>query len=1223
MTTSEVRCPIDGAQMRIRTARRGPNAGGQFYGCVNYPTCRGTVNIDERNGGNTSNGGATTTNQPSGSGSGSTNGFDYSQSPEELLNIPRVVSVQARESNYQAKHFQTIQLPSSYVDQLYVSETKRSLQRTFAQWRLDFPTSGQGVPRELAPVIAVCEAIMNRGPIPYCTPRIEELSGKFDPRSEIDASLIGQAEASLSVPLKIGIGNDGESIFQEVINEFLDESGNSGWSVVPEMHLSALNQTIDADAQNRCDFLISHVTGPSLVVEIDGPQHDTHVEIDQYRNEKLQEVGIDTIRIPTEEVRAKTGPNFDRIFAFLRQDVPQVQPNEKALNLVRLSRFAHQVQASILEMIRGGWISKTSETKIQVAGPNGLPKKVVPQWMSGSVDDLSDMLARSASLLGLEESIPKFSVDLIGSSSAKPDVYLLPGDESFDSGISIEDAPKFYYSDVAYPFAVSSPTTASRPALPSKPSEEDALWFLWYIFRKEKFREGQWDVVRRSLQNKDSVVLLPTGAGKSIAFQLSALLLPGRCISVDPIISLIDDQVDNLWKVGIDRVIGISGQLNQVERKQVLANFSAGQYLFCYVAPVRLQMTDFREALRGLTVFVPVSLIVIDEAHCVSEWGHSFVTAYLNIGRISREYCSIGDFTPPLVALTGTASKIVLRDVQRELGIEDFEAIITPTDFNRSNLIFNVISCSSEEKQHRLRGFLERLPSDFGMDRGQFFRPNGKQTMGGMIFCPHVNGDYGTVAQANFIADQIGTEVAIYSGTAPRGFNKQTWNDQKKEAARRFKRNEVTVIACTKAFGMGIDNENVRFTAHIGVPPSIEAFYQEAGRAGRDQINDAQCAIILSNDDPERTNRLLSPNTSISEIATAVDEAGWDDSDDIIRSLFFHVHEFKGEEFELQDLRQVTEELNPGQSRARINKSWARNGGLDQDRYEKALHRLVVLGVVADYTVDYSSREFNITLSGISNEGIAESLGVYIGAYNSRQGRRYEQNAKAIGQNTKAAYIVEIGRLLIEFIYEHIEQSRRASMWTMVTEASRAVSDGETLRKGILDYLEHAEFDSDINNLLGSDEGGLDSLAPLLENIANPRDAANLRGAVQQALASYPDLPALHLLRGLTEALDEDAQTAIVEESIKAFIRFSISTYGISAELVATSLVFALSMPALNSELKRRISEIATMASLENTNLLRGFVAGFPREARNAPATALIKTYLTRVDSLLSERVPN
>ena len=133
----------------------------------------------------------------------------------------------------------------------------------------------------------------------------------------------------------------------------------------------------------------------------------------------------------------------------------------------------------------------------------------------------------------------------------------------------------------------------------------------------------------------------------------------------------------------------------------------------------------------------------------------------------------------------------------------------------------------------------------------------------------------------------------------------------------------------------------------------------------------------------------------------------------------------------------------------------------------------------------------------------------------------------------------------------------------------------------------------------------------------------HVRGAVQQALASYPDLPALHLVRGLTEALDEDAQTAIVEESIKAFIRFSISTYGISAELVATSLVFALSMPALNSELKRKISVIATMASLDNTNLLRGFVAGFPSEARNAPATALIDTLRTRIDVLLSERVPN
>jgi ATP-dependent DNA helicase RecQ len=169
------------------------------------------------------------------------------------------------------------------------------------------------------------------------------------------------------------------------------------------------------------------------------------------------------------------------------------------------------------------------------------------------------------------------------------------------------------------------------------------------------------------------------------------MLLPGRCLVVDPIIALIEDQIDNLALAGIDRCIGISSQLNTQERVEALKAFRAGHYLFCYVAPERLQIKAFRDALRTLTVNMPVSLIAIDEAHCVSEWGHDFRTAYLNLGRITRERCASQGVVPPLVALTGTASKIVLKDVQRELEITELEAIVTPKTFDRPELHYRVL----------------------------------------------------------------------------------------------------------------------------------------------------------------------------------------------------------------------------------------------------------------------------------------------------------------------------------------------------------------------------------------------------------------------------------------------------------------------------------------------------------------------------------------------------
>lgn len=252
--------------------------------------------------------------------------------------------------------------------------------------------------------------------------------------------------------------------------------------------------------------------------------------------------------------------------------------------------------------------------------------------------------------------------------------------------------------DVFAPFRLAQEGFPASPAALKQPGESVLRYFLEYLFRKDGFWEGQYEVVSRALQGLDAIVLLPTASGKSIAFQLASMLLPGRTIVIDPIISLVEDQIDNLGGYGIDRCIGITSQIEAVAREQAVLHFGQGEYLFTYVTPERFQIASFRESLTALTAHTPVSLIAIDEAHCVSEWGHDFRTAYLNIGRTSRNYCRRDNRTPPLLALTGTASKAVLKDVQRELGIEDFDAIITPKSFDRPELRFQVVHCRSHEK---------------------------------------------------------------------------------------------------------------------------------------------------------------------------------------------------------------------------------------------------------------------------------------------------------------------------------------------------------------------------------------------------------------------------------------------------------------------------------------------------------------------------------------------
>jgi ATP-dependent DNA helicase RecQ len=1222
--SEEVRCPVCGSATNLRTAKRGKRAGHQFYGCVDWPDCDGTVDSEVVNSSNANAGPDNETGQPARPASGKlhqdTRERDDSRTPVAVSDQPRVVSSKPRTSNFQIKHFQSVSLPSKYVEAIYATEPSRMSRRGFAHWRLEFPIIGEGIRQSIAPVISVCEALLNRGSVAYCTPGLEELAQDSFSESVEDGNFLTDPAASLSSPLTIDISeSEDERKFLILLREVVGKPYDSGWSIVPQVHLSSINPEIDAQSSTRCDFFLTHVSGLAAVVEIDGQDHSEHQEVDGVRDRKLAEVGVKTLRVPVDEVRSASGQSIESVFDFVRSAIINERSSHDQTTLLRLSRFAHQVQVSLLEMLRGGFLTDTGDSTIGVVGPHDLPDDLLSQWLDRSSSDLSEMLERSASLLGVQTSRLTFKPSLIDPAAAKCDIYLLPDEHSADEHLANESATRFYYSDVCFPFDVSSPVTASGTANSVQPSLEDASWFLDYVFRKQSFWEGQWAVIERSLQRKDSVVLLPTGAGKSIAFQLSALLLPGRCIVVDPIVSLIEDQLDNLMRVGIDRAVGISSRLDRVAREQALSAFSAGQYLFCYVAPERFQTAGFRESLRSLTVVSPVSLIAIDEAHMISEWGHDFRTAYLNIGRVSREYCSTGNVIPPLAALTGTASKVVLKDVQRELGIEDFEAIITPSDFNREELNFVVLSSHSDEKQHRLRGFLERLPSDFGVAREQMFQPNGENTFAGMVFCPHVNGDFGVLNQSEFLAATLGTEVAIYSGSAPKAFNHGVWDDTKNRQARRFKRNDVALIACTKAFGMGIDKPNVRYTAHIGIPQSIESFYQEAGRAGRNRKR-AYCAIILSNDDPARTDRLLSPTTTIQEIAATVKDTSWSDSDDVIRSLYFHASAFSGIDVELAELAMVTKDLKISSKRARVRKVWGRDDGLNRQQFEKALHRLVVLGIVSDYAVDYARDEFDITMSGISKDDVAINLGRYIGAYQSRLGRDYENRANAIQKRSIRDHVVAVGELLITFIYDHIEQSRRASMREMLNAASRAKNDGELLRESILDYLQHAEFDADINQLLQSERGGLDSIEQLLDGIVHPRDAQSLRGATAQALGSYPDVPALHLLRGLTEALDPNAQTTVVEESIKACVQFGIGSYSLTPDEVARAVSQTVRLEVLASMWKTLIVEITTEAAGEDVEFLRSLVKTLPGDLVHIPANELINTYSARAGKIIDER---
>jgi len=1200
-------CPECGRPMVLRRASRGPHAGQQFWGCSQYPKCRATLPVE-----------SSRTQEPV---SGPPNALDVTLT---LRDFPTPFDCFPRQRETQCTFFQSCALPAEFVERIHEWDVDRTLVRALAQWRLDYPFPYEGgISSEWRSVLAVAESLLTRGATPFCSPALERGLGKRakvpEDRDVLIQGLRCVALSPSSGLLYLNHESPEERQFYELVFPRVRT-----WYITPQVSLASLSTALDPSRHERGDFLFTHPDQAPILVEIDGLQHKNSRDSDAARDIALTNAGVRVVRVPASVVRAGGGPELRHLEDLLATSDVNPIPENDLSRTVRLCKFYHQVQIALLEAIRGGWLRLGTPWSVGIVLPATLANdEQARSLVSLAVEDLADLIARIAKLHGLPVEPAKRRVVFVGEDTRKDvDVLVGPADGSADRVLP-RVAARFLVSDACFPREILARSLAATPVRCPSPQREDARWFLQYLFRKEDFWEGQWETIDRTLRGLDSVVLLPTGAGKSIAFQLAALLLPGRCIVVDPILSLIDDQIDNLARVGIDRCIGISHQLSTQERESALQVFQSGHYLFCYIAPERFQSIPFREALRGLTTNTPISLIAIDEAHCVSEWGHDFRTAYLNLGRITRDYCASQGTIPPLVALTGTASKIVLKDVQRELGITSFDALITPKTFDRPELKYSILTCRSSEKTQRVQGFLDRLPTDFAIDRAQFFRPAGRRTHAGLVFCPHVNGPYGVSDQAKALSDYLKVRVEAYSGGPPNDQPAESWEQQKRKVAREFKRNRISILACTKAFGMGIDKPNIRYTVHIGLPGSIESFYQEAGRAGRDRKR-AECAIVLSNDDPRRSQRLLSPATPLDEIQKAVRDTHWEDSDDITRALWFHVNAFRGVEVEVNDVEAMLRLLGDPATHHQVRVSWQghwwsshRSKYEDpRQRPEKALHRLVVLGVVADYTIDYSSQEFCVTVAGATPEDIAASFGRYVSAYQWRLGQQAEREALELREKSDSfhVFVLDVARRLIEFIYQHVEMARRRALNEMLQAASTART-GEDLRRRILDYLEQSEWDERLEAVRRSRRGGVDALGPLLEDLVTPNDAAALRAATGRTLASYPDVPGLLLLRAVSEALCSDANSDVVQQNVEAALQFATAKFALGKEELAAAFAQAIVRAGDKPEAADLI--LAPCLAAADRDFVRALLAHLPETLAAIPARWLLDTLVQKCATAL------
>lgn len=361
--------------------------------------------------------------------------------------------------------------------------------------------------------------------------------------------------------------------------------------------------------------------------------------------------------------------------------------------------------------------------------------------------------------------------------------------------------------------------------------DPSALEALNRYFGYDSFRPGQPGIVSAILTGHDVLGVMPTGAGKSICYQIPAAILPGVAIVISPLISLMRDQVDALNDVGLPAAF-INTTQTPDEQDLVFAQALSGQIKLLYVAPERLETERF----RNFAVRVPISLVAVDEAHCVSQWGQDFRSSYLGIG----EFIAGLPTRPTVAAFTATATEHVRRDIVSILGLHT--PSITVTGFDRPNLYFDVISMPRKDKASWVASYIASHPDESGI----VYCATRKETE---ALAESLNSAVAELRAAGSAdVSDIGTIAVAYHG----GMSA----DAREKAQRDFVTDRVPVVVATNAFGMGIDKSNVRFVIHHNMPESIEAYYQEAGRAGRDG-EPSRCTLLWNESDIVTRRRLL------------------------------------------------------------------------------------------------------------------------------------------------------------------------------------------------------------------------------------------------------------------------------------------------------------------------------------------------------------------------------
>ena len=614
--------------------------------------------------------------------------------------------------------------------------------------------------------------------------------------------------------------------------------------------------------EEKVDFYLPQA---NLVIEIDGSQHLDlgQKSKDISRDRFLRRFGIETLRLTTRELK-KPSAEFYKFFDQLNAHCESsfaLSLYKDALDSQRLPT-EHSLTASIRLQI--AMICAISHGQLKLDGSpwhldvtQDFELDLSMDWVQAALEELFHWFSLFARLAHLDFQRPKIRLSANG---LRFDIRLFdrPDDRILqEKVITVRTSPVQSLPFIANTkpdlkildiqnLGISSFASLDKPDYALiKPNSEDLSELTFQVFGHEAFRPGQEALILNALSGQKSLGLMPTGGGKSLCFQVPALLRSATTVAVVPIKALGRDHCAELDAAGFSgRSINIDSDMPKSFLEAVVApRIAEGAIRFVFVSPERFQTDFFRNLLTNLIQTDRLGMFVIDEVHCMSEWGHDFRTSYLTLPGTLKEIAK----EVPVMGLTATASVNVLQDIQAEFEIPDS---LVAYEMHRSRTELNFSIKQGPASFSQVSAAVKQLIEQRSTDEQEPVH----------IFTRYVNGRSGvqSVAEA-LIRENAGLRVGIFSGSEPEKFDfsqaftwlrsptklqSSTYETYKSAVQGLWKANELDVVVTTKAFGMGVNKANVRHTLHAGMPSSMEAFYQEAGRAGRDRMS-ATCHMLV------------------------------------------------------------------------------------------------------------------------------------------------------------------------------------------------------------------------------------------------------------------------------------------------------------------------------------------------------------------------------------------